>query len=152
MCVCACVAVCNNVKCGGGTGGKKCAQHRWRTGVTDCVCLYTVMFMSDTVQREEVNVMCVFMCKCVQTSHKHTRVSESMDEICHLPASPGLVCTHCDAQMFLKHFLNRRRWLIFMIQTADYEAALHIATPNPLPSPFAFNRCKPSSGPTTLTQ
>lgn len=94
---------------GVGQGGKVCS-----TQVTDrcnrlCVRLCTVMFMSDTVQREEVNVMCVFMCKCVQTSHKRARVSESMDETCHLPASPGLVCTHCDAQMFLKHFLNRRR-------------------------------------------
>lgn len=55
--------------------------------LTDCVCLCTMMFRFDRVQKQRDNGM------CVQT-HTWARVSESMDENCHQPASPGPVCTH----------------------------------------------------------
>lgn len=62
--------------------------------------------------------MCVFMCKCVfrhTQTHTWARVSESMDGICHQPASPGPVCTRWHTRLCLKHFLIKGRWQIIMI-------------------------------------
>lgn len=88
--------------------------------------------MSDRVQREggQCNV-CVHVQMCVQTrTHGHVWVSLWMKSVISQPR-PSFV--HTDTQLCLKHFLNKRRWQLWF--KGDYEAALHIATPNSLPSP-----------------
>lgn len=77
------------------------------------------------------------MCFWTHIDTHGVRVSESMDEICHQPASPGPVCTRWHATVS-KALPNREK----MVSNYDLKVVRR-------PSPSLCNRCKPCSGTTT---